>query len=297
MHRLLARQIRKHLGDQARTPEVDALLEKVDQAYQAADEDRRLLERAMDLTSTELMERNQRLAETLAKLQVADDVRKQFINNAAHELGTPLTPLKLQIYSLKSRTNADRDRAAIELLERNVDRIIMLVGDLLDSAKIQSGRLNLTAQTVDVSQCVEGAVESHRELAKQEGLEITVDASGQCGAAADPARIQQVLDNLLGNAIKFTPTGGRIHATVGCTPEWVEARITDTGPGIAAEAIGQLFQPFSQLENPKSRTRAGTGLGLYVSRGIIEASGGTIGVESDGSGKGSTFWFRLPATT
>ena len=238
----------------------------------------------------------EQLKEAYERLQRVDRERTQFLNNAAHELGTPLTPIKLQVQLLRDRilAGAEPQRKSVEILERNVERLGHLVKDLLDSARLQAGQLRLQPQPCEVGEVLSHAVEAYVGLAQANGIELSTPPAPAMHVHADPARLGQVFDNLLSNAIKFTPRGGRI--TVRCDTELDQAVVTvaDTGIGLAREAMAKLFRPFSQVHDTMQQSHPGTGLGLYVSKGIVEATGGSLSCASAGPGQGSTFTVRLP---
>jgi PAS domain S-box-containing protein len=246
---------------------------------------------------TQRREAETKLKEAYAKLQKVDKERMQFINNAAHELGTPLTPIKLQIHLLKARLGpaapAEQSKP-IEILERNFDRLSHLVHDLLDSARLQAATLKLHVQPLDLRAAVYEAVENYLAPARAGGVMVDVEEFPHMPILADPSRLGQVFDNLLSNAVKFTPAGARIRVAASQDNGTATVTVSDEGMGMRREDLKRLFQPFSQVHDTMQSTRGGTGLGLYVCRGIIEALGGTITADSAGLGKGSTFTVRLP---
>ena len=290
MHKLLARQIRRHFGPAGPPPELDGFLRSVSASYAEADADRLLVERSLELTSQELLQRN-------ADLRAREVERTQFINNAAHELGTPLTPVRVQLHLLKSRLGPDappEQAKPIEILERNFQRLSHLVRDLLDSARLQASMLKLHRQPLDLREAVYQAVEAYLAPAREAGVLIDVEDFPHMPVMADPSRLGQVFDNLLSNAVKFTPAGARIHVGASVEDKTAVIAVRDEGAGMRPEALGRLFQPFSQVHDTMQSTRGGTGLGLYVCKGIIEAMGGSVTAHSEGLGKGSTFTVRIP---
>jgi signal transduction histidine kinase len=242
-------------------------------------------------------EENRRRASELERLQAVDQFKSQFISAAAHELNTPLTPVTLQLHILEGLLKDGRDgdpEHSLELLKRNVQRLSDLVSDLLDASKYQAGRLTLQREPCDLGALVRECVDSFADAAQRGGIGLQAKLSGPIEAFVDAKRITQVLYNLLGNAVKFTPAGGNIHVEATGSPNHVAVQVRDTGTGIPPALIGNLFLPFSQAREPAQANVPGTGLGLYISRGIIEAHGGTIWCRSDGPGKGATFSFSLP---
>jgi PAS domain S-box-containing protein len=233
----------------------------------------------------------------LERLRELDKFKTAFINTAAHELGTPLTPIKLQLHILRSGDGAqlsDRQRKALEILDRNVERLNALVQEVLKVARLQAGRLGITKERVDLNRVVFEAVESFQEPARESGIELEMRTTPGLQVDADPKRVTQVLFNLLNNAWKFTPDGGRITIETARVNELAVVRIRDTGQGMRPEDLQKLFQPFSQVHDTMQKTQAGTGLGLYICKGIVELHGGRIWAESPGPGLGSTFSFAIP---
>lgn len=233
----------------------------------------------------------------IERLEELNQFKTDFLNNAAHELSTPLTPLKLQLYMFhgeagKNLTPSQQNN--IQLLERNVSRIERLVRDILDSARLQAAKLGLEKAPVDLAQVLEEAVETFRPQARLAGLEIESPHLPHLPVTADASRLAQVLDNLLSNAIKFTPRGGKIRVEARALPDSAMVSVTDTGLGLTADQIRRLFRPFSQVHDVRHSTTPGTGLGLYISRAIVELHGGSLWCTSLGPGHGSTFSFVLP---
>lgn len=233
----------------------------------------------------------------LARLKQEADFKTRFINTAAHELGTPLTPIKMQLHLLRNadvETLTDRQRRALRILDRNVDRLAGLLRDVLDVARLQSAQLPVRPAPLDVNDAVRECVESHEADAVARGIELRMLAGEACTLQADRARITQVLDNLIGNALKFTPSGGRVEVETAVLDGRALVRVRDTGIGLSPQQMGKLFLPFSQAHDAMARTDAGAGLGLYVAKGIAEAHGGALTCESAGEGKGSCFTLELP---
>lgn len=251
-----------------------------------------------DVTEARRAEEERRIAsqrlQEIERLEEMNRFKTQLLNTASHELNTPLTPLRLQTHLLRSGALGglnERQRKSVAILDRNLGRLSALVGDVLDVARIQAGRLKLRPETIDLATLVAHAVETFEEPALARGIALEVAASEPLAVRADPARLTQVLFNLVSNAMRFTPDGGRIE--VRALAEGAVARIdvADTGIGLERRQIEALFQPFSQVHED---SRGGTGLGLYISRGILAEHGGAIECESEGPGHGTTFSLRLP---
>jgi PAS domain S-box-containing protein len=236
-----------------------------------------------------------RLAEEVARLQERDRLRTDFLSESAHELNTPLTPIRLQLQLLKLMSGlTPQEKANVDAIERNVLRLGVLVQDMLDAARLQAGRFRLERLRLDLGRLLEEAADSFREQANHEGLRLVAAAAPRLFVSADATRTMQVLFNLLSNAVKFTPRGGAIEVGLKRHGDEALAWVKDTGLGLTNEQIGRLFRPFGRVHDGQAGIPKGTGLGLFISKGIIEGHGGRIWVESPGPGLGSTWWFTLP---
>jgi signal transduction histidine kinase len=191
-------------------------------------------------------------------------------------------------------------------MRQTVDMLTRLVNDLLDMSQIQAGVFSLDPEPVELMGVIGDVLGRISPLATNKRIQVLTRLSGELPVpVADERRISQVLLNLLGNAVKFTPEGGRIIVRASAepaeqmgpaepgAPAWLRFEVTDTGIGIPAEHLDKLFKRFSQIDMRATRQANGTGLGLSIAKAIVEAHGGEIGVESE-PGKGSTFWFTVP---
>ncbi|MHB8587109.1 MAG: sensor histidine kinase [Thermoplasmatota archaeon] len=250
---------------------------------------------------TQLEEESLRAAERsreLEDLKRVNEFKTRFLNTAAHELNTPLTPIKIQLHTLRADPKATRDervQRALDLLDRNFDRLTMLVRELLDSARIQGGGLKVIPEVVDLHAIVEDAVESFLAAASAGGISLETSHSGEPWVFVDRSRLIQVLYNLLSNALKFTPRGGTVRVRVDRLADAVLLSVEDTGMGMTDAQMRRLFEPFVQVHDHMPNAPVGTGLGLYISRSIVNLHGGSIWVESPGPGKGAVFHVSLPA--
>ncbi|MCA1819174.1 MAG: HAMP domain-containing histidine kinase, partial [Halobacteriales archaeon] len=244
----------------------------------------------------EELERVQVTAREVETVRQVNEAKTRFINTAAHELSTPMTPIVLQLAMLRKGGQANltaRQARSIAILERNVGRLNALLQDVLDSARLQSDRFALSVVPLDLAALLAQCVADHEDAARAAGVKIHLD-SPPLPAEGDPNRLAQVLGNLLGNALKFTPRGGGIQVTGRRMESGFRVEVEDSGIGLPAQELPRLFQPFAQVRDPRTAAVTGTGLGLYISKGIVEHHGGSIGCSSLGLGKGSTFWFTLP---
>lgn len=233
----------------------------------------------------------------MEQLKQVAQMKTTFINTAAHELSTPLTPILVQTHMLRrsgveSWTPAQRNSFGI--LERNLQRLAGLLSDVLDGARVQGSRLRIDKSRIDLEAIVREAVDSHEAAAHQEGQTLEAEIQGPIWIEADPRRLSQVLYNLLSNAVKFTPHGGRIRVAALAEDGQAVVRVTDTGLGLTPAQVRRLFEPFTQFHDASHRTISGTGLGLYISKGIVESHGGRIWCESPGPHKGATFCVTVP---
>jgi signal transduction histidine kinase len=179
----------------------------------------------------------------------------------------------------------------LQLISRTAHHMNALIGDLTDVAKMQAGRLNVERHECDVAEVVEPAIDTIGPLAAEKYIDfIPRIQSGLCLVSVDLLRMRQVLNNLLGNAVKFTPEGGQITLDVEDIRDEVRFTVRDNGPGIPGEALSHIFEPYWQVR----KTRSGMGLGLFIAKTLVEAHGGRIWVESD-LGHGTAFYFTLPA--
>lgn len=237
--------------------------------------------------------------ETVAQLRQLEQLKSDFLSTVSHELKTPLTAIKTAI-GLLLESKADRSSTEERLLrnmQRNEERLAALVSDLLDMARLESGQMTLSQQTLDVSEIVQEAVNILRPLAEAKQQQIVADLPGNPLLVwADRRRLEQVLVNLLANAVKFAPQKGQVRVTVSPLPVRSPApslfciSVSDNGPGIPPEEQAHIFDRFYR---GSERRTGGTGLGLSIAKSLVELHGGQLWVES-AVGTGSTFRFTLP---
>ena len=230
--------------------------------------------------------------QALSSAQGALDLRDEFLAIVSHDLRNPLNAIALNTQLLERLVSSgDPHLARISRsLGSSIAQMQRIISDLLDVAAIEAGKLSVQLQPGDARSSIEAAIEASRSIAAKKSIVLeAVIGSEPLLARFDPGRIAQVLENLIHNALKFTPTGGRISFEGRMADHVVEVSVRDTGPGLQPEEIALIFDRFRQVEK---RGRRALGLGLYISRSIIESHGGRIWVESV-PGEGSTFLFTL----
>jgi hypothetical protein len=259
-------------------------------------------------TNTDITEQQRRAEERRQLLEIERAARQEaervsrlkdeFLATLSHELRTPLNAIFgwTQLLKLSNAKDPHAVAEGIDVIDRNVRLQAQLIEDLLDMSRIISGKIRLDVQPVELAGAVNAAIESVRPTAQAKGvlLDQAIDPSAE-PVNADPGRLQQVIWNLLTNAIKFTPQGGRIAVRVERVGSQMQVSVTDTGEGINPEFLPHLFERFSQADGSTRRTHGGLGLGLSIVRNIVEMHGGTVRAESAGEGQGATFIFALPA--
>jgi two-component system phosphate regulon sensor histidine kinase PhoR len=236
------------------------------------------------------------IEELAARLERAEAIRREFIANVSHELRTPLASLKALVETLEEGALEDPPAAREFLAQMHVevDSLTQFVHELLELSRVESGQARFELEAMPPAPAAEDAVKRLRMQAKRSKIDLRLEAEkGLPAIWADPARVTQVLINLLHNAIKFTPEGGevtvRVHRREG---DGVVFTVTDTGIGIAADDLARVFERFYKVD--RSRASGGTGLGLAISKHLVQAQGGQIWVESAGAGQGAAFSFALP---
>ena len=230
------------------------------------------------------------------ELRRLDRLKDDFVASVSHELRTPLTSirgyLELVLDGEVGELTEEQSRYLL-VVDRNVDRLLRVVGDLLFAAQVDAGTIALDCCTTDLDQLVREAVEAARPLAAEHEVELELDAEGGAELIGDRARLAQILDNLIANAVKFTPPGGHVEVRTFLEADVVVVEVADTGIGISDEDQDRLFQRFFRAEGAILHAIEGTGLGLAIVKAIVDAHGGELSVESI-SGQGSTFRIALP---
>jgi signal transduction histidine kinase len=249
--------------------------------------------RSERLARREAEQAQQLLAYQNEQLLELDTLKDEFVSNVSHELRTPLTSISGYVELMLEDERDAEKRSYLEIVDRNAERLLGLVSDLLFSARLQGGRLELDRTEVDLHQLVVQAIESARPRAETAGVELTATTATVPIVSGEAVRLAQLVDNLVSNAIKFTPSGGRVAVRLSSEEGLVRFEVSDTGIGISEQERERLFERFFRSQNALERQIQGTGLGLYISKAIVEAHGGRIGVDSK-AGEGTTFVVELP---
>jgi len=236
----------------------------------------------------------QLLAVQNQRLRELDTLKDEFLSSVSHELRTPLTSIQGYVELLREDEGNAMKRGYLDIIERNSERLLGLVADVLFAARVLEGQLRFEFQPVDVGMLAHQAVEEARPRATRAGIELMSHDGAALQVDGEPARLSQLLDNLVSNAIKFTPSGGRVEVRTSGAEGFVRIEVSDTGVGLSAADRDHLFERFFRSQTALERQIQGTGLGLYISRAIVEAHGGRIGVTSV-EGEGTTFLVELPA--
>ena len=264
------------------------------------------LEERVASRTTELADANARLTASLAEAQrarreteAASRLKDEFLMTVSHELRTPLTAIRGWARMLITGEIRDEQKHhALETIERNAQAQTQLIGDLLDVSRAISGKLRLDVSIVNLPDIVKGAVESIQPAADAKEIRVETIVDPDAGpVSGDAARLQQIVWNLLTNAVKFTPKRGRVQVRVECANAHVDVVVSDTGAGISEEFLPHVFERFRQEDAGTTRSHGGLGLGLAIVRHLAELHGGTVTAESRGAGAGATFTVRLPLTS
>lgn len=251
----------------------------------------------LETLNSRLEESNRELNEANEKLRELSAMKEEFLALTTHDLRSPLTVISGVINFFTSGRLGEitpEQKNMVEMMERNTQNLIELVNDLLDASKLESGTLRLEIGTVDLRGLTEELREQMQPLAseKEIALEETIPEDLPL-LAADRAKLRRILVNLLSNALKFTPKGGRVSLDAGRVDGMVRVSVSDTGVGMTPEDVKDIFDKYTQARSRATRSEKGTGLGLYITRQLVELHGGKISVQSE-VGKGSIFSFTIP---
>lgn len=235
------------------------------------------------------------LVQDLTQVRKLETVRRDFISNVSHELRTPLASLKALTETLQGGALADPEAGPrfLDRIHTEVDALTQMTQELLDLSRIESEQIQLNFESISPRKLLHASADRMKAQVERANLKLDVlCADGLPDIRADKGRLEQVLVNLIHNAVKFTKPGGRITLGAEAVPGGVRCAVQDTGIGIPSESLSRIFERFYRVDS--SRTGSGTGLGLSISKHIVEAHGGKIWAESD-EGRGSAFFFKVPA--
>ena len=228
--------------------------------------------------------------------EAANRAKDVFLATLSHEMRTPLNAIVGWLSILRHEDAETRHfQEGLKVIERNTKAQVQLIDDVLDVSRIVSGKLRVDIRPCELTDVINAGVNAVRPAAEARGitLDVQLDPSAS-GASCDGVRIQQVVWNLVSNAVKFTPKGGRVDVTLSREQSSLQIQVSDNGQGISAELLPHVFDRFRQADSSTRRRFAGLGLGLSIVKYIVEAHGGTVEAKSPGEGKGSTFTVRLP---
>lgn len=269
-----------------------------------AREDAALAKAELEELMLQAREANERLVVATVRAQTMSDdaeqanrLKDEFLATVSHELRTPLNAVMGWARMLKSmQLSPERAKHALTIIDRNAAILAHLIEDLLDVSRIVAGTLHLAPQPVDLVAVAQAAVDAVQPLALAAKVDVRFshDPEALEPVDGDPDRLQQVLWNLLANAIKFTPEGGRVDLFIQPSGDHIEVRVVDTGQGISPDFLPHVFERFRQAHGAPTRRHGGLGVGLAIVRQLIELHGGTVRAESEGLGRGATFTICLP---
>lgn len=227
-----------------------------------------------------------------------NEIRSKFMSIAAHDLRQPLSSIQgfASVLMMDApQGGGNNDQIALNNILKATDNMNMLMADLMDISMIESGRFKVEGEPFNFNALVSDVVTLQSVNAQKKGIFLQKTSySAEITVEADRFRISQVLNNLIGNAIKFAPQGGRVETRFYVEDGWLVCTVSDNGPGILHSEKSKIFDKFHQSDNDRNLKKQGWGLGLSIAQEIVLAHGGEIGVDSAGLGQGATFWFRIP---
>ncbi|HQP37839.1 MAG TPA: ATP-binding protein [Polyangiaceae bacterium] len=242
-------------------------------------------------------------ADLLERVQGRDDLRaaerkrSEFLAVVSHELRNPLAPIRNSLFVLEhAEPGSDQARRARSTVDRQIRQLVRLIDDLVDVARAANNKIRLSLQSLELGEWVHRVVDDHRSLFENAGIRLEIDVAGPVRVRADPARVSQMIGNLLLNAVKFTERGGATRVSLATDEAGRRAvvRVCDSGAGITDDALRMLFRPFVQSERTIALSKGGLGLGLSLVRTLAELHGGDVIATSAGAGRGAEFVIRLP---
>jgi signal transduction histidine kinase len=304
---VLANSVAEEWLAQSLSPEeADAIRNAVRELAASSDErEERILEltgldlqlRAAPVLGTEGEASNAVVAiHDVTHLKALDRMKSRFVSNVSHELRTPIATIKLLVHLMQKQPENWEDY--IQSLAEEAEYQAQLVEDILEISRVDAGRIELEPEITDLGRLVEATVERHTTEADRRGLDLACEVDGVAVAWVDRHRLMQVLNNLISNALRYTPTGGDVTVSTGraryAGRRWATLTVSDSGMGIPDDELPHIFERFFRGERPRAMQISGTGLGLAIVQEIVELHGGQISVQS-AAGEGSTFTVMIPA--
>lgn len=267
--------------------------------YQQVTDLNQNLQQKIYQATAELHKRNIDLEKAYQDLKILDKLKDEFISVVSHELRTPMTAIRSYAWMAANKPDVNLSEKMKKYLSRiliSTERLINLVNDMLNVSRIEAGKLEIKPSVFDIQALVNDVSDEVSVRAKEKMINITVQSTQVPKVFADPDKVRQVLVNIITNSLKFTSTGGAITISFFSDGTMVEVTVKDSGVGISRDDLSRLFQKFGRLDNSyvAAATVGGTGLGLYISKSLIELMHGRIWAQSEGLGQGSTFTFSLP---
>lgn len=256
---------------------------------------RKKLENKIEIANEDLEKKNKELTRANEELKKVDELKSDFISLVSHELKTPLSVIRVSTEYLESENDLDPSakNEMLQLILKNIDRQTKLINDILDLSKIEAGKTELHLEPFDICEIMKSFLETAMPLVNKKNITLSTNFPEKLSLIwGDREKLIIVINNLLDNALKFTPSGGSIQLSVKDDMDSIEVSMKDTGIGIEKENLDKVFDKFYQVDGTSRRKISGCGLGLSISSGIIKAHGSEIHVESQ-SGEGSTFSFKL----
>jgi signal transduction histidine kinase/CheY-like chemotaxis protein len=258
-------------------------------------DERKRAEEAVRRSEVKLQELLVREREARSDAEMANRIKDEFLSTVSHELRTPLNAILGYAQLLLRESKDDSEHEGLAVIERNAKVQAQIIEDLLDMSRIISGKVRLDVRSVDLGEVIEAAIATVKPAVDAKGIRLNAVLDPTAGPVlGDGGRLQQVLWNLLTNAVKFTPKGGRIQVSMARVDSHLEVEVSDNGEGISPEFQPYVFERFRQADGGTTRRHGGLGLGLSIVKQLVELHGGSVDVKSGGEGQGSTFIVRLP---
>ncbi|OGI25190.1 MAG: hypothetical protein A3J76_03275 [Candidatus Moranbacteria bacterium RBG_13_45_13] len=282
---------RKKISETKKSSEREEQLEKTNEKLRKTNQEFMETTRKLFERETELKKANQRLQEV-------DNVKSEFVSVAAHQLRTPLTGIKWSYTTLLEKDTGPLNKVQKEIVEKGLETIdyaISVINDLLNTARLEEGKTGFNFTVQPIGPIIQEIVSQHKAVIEEKKIEFIVDVplSSSFSFKFDKERIAIVFDNILANAVKYTPPGGKVSIKSFRSEKSIQFKISDTGIGIPKKDLDKVFSKFFRSKNAVGFQTSGSGLGLYVAKNIVEKHGGSVEVESE-ERKGTTFTITLP---